>query len=76
MPKIAVLVTGLTAAVLAATISPQVAQAFPTKNANCAGCHAVGGATTAAPSTLTPAPGATYTVAITLQANPAGGNCG
>jgi hypothetical protein len=71
-----VLVTGLTAAVLVATINPTPAQAFPTKNANCTGCHAAGGATTAAPSTLTPAAGAPYTVAITLQANPAGGNSG
>jgi hypothetical protein len=76
IPKIAVLATGLTAAIVAVTVSPQAAQAFPTKAANCTGCHAAGGATTAAPSTLTPAAGAAYTVAITLTANPAGGNSG
>ena len=76
IPKVAVLVMGLTAAVLVATINPPPAQAFPSKNANCANCHAVGGATTALPNTLTPAPGATYTVAITLAANPAGGISG
>ena len=77
IPKIAVLVTGLTAAILAATISPQAAQATP-RASSCAGCHA--GATTATvtatPSTATPAPGATYTVAITLTANPNGGMTG
>jgi hypothetical protein len=77
IPKVAVLATGLAAAVMVATINPApVAQAFPTKAANCTGCHAAGGSTTAAPSTLTPAPGATYTVAITLAANAAGGNSG
>ncbi|MEP7194068.1 MAG: hypothetical protein ABI903_14525, partial [Actinomycetota bacterium] len=76
LPKIAVLATGLTAALLAATITPQAAQAFPSKAQDCSNCHAAGGSTTAAPSTLTPAAGATYTVAITLAANPAGGNSG
>jgi PKD repeat protein len=76
IPKIAVLATGLVAAVVVATINPVPAQAFPTKAANCSGCHAVGGSTTAVPSTLNPAAGATYTVAITLAANPAGGNSG
>jgi hypothetical protein len=79
IPKIAVLVTGLTAAILAATISPQAAQAYP-RAASCTGCHAdAAGAVstvTATPSTATPASGATYTVAITLTANPTGGNTG
>jgi len=77
IPKVAVLVTGLTAAVLVATINPAPAQATP-RASNCTGCHA--GATTstvtATPSTATPAPGATYQVAITLTANPNGGNTG
>ena len=76
IPKLAVLATGLTAAILVATINPMPAQAFPSKAQDCANCHAVGGSTTAAPSTLTPAAGASYTVAITLAANPAGGNTG
>jgi predicted CXXCH cytochrome family protein len=78
LPKIAVLATGLAAAVLAVTMSPQVAQAFPSRARNCAGCHtgSTSTATTATPSTTTPAAGATYTVAITLAANPTGGNSG
>ena len=77
IPKIAVLVTGLTAAILAATVSPQAAQAYP-RAASCTGCHA--GATTttvtATPSAATQLAGASYTVAITLTANPNGGNTG
>jgi hypothetical protein len=44
IPKIAVLATGLTAAILVATISPQAAQAFPDKQTDCTGCHGVGAA--------------------------------
>ncbi|MEP7191888.1 MAG: cytochrome c3 family protein [Actinomycetota bacterium] len=78
LPKIAVLVTGLAAAILAVTLSPQAAHAFPTKAKDCAGCHtgATSAATTATPSTTSPVAGATYTVAITLAANPTGGNSG
>jgi hypothetical protein len=76
MPKLAVLATGLTTAVLVGMLSPQAAQAYPTKADDCTVCHTAGGSTTAAPSTLTPASGASYTVAITLAANPAGGNSG
>ncbi|HEX7536380.1 MAG TPA: hypothetical protein VF391_05185 [Dermatophilaceae bacterium] len=75
VPKVAVLATGLAAAVLASTISPLAAQATP-RAKNCAGCHAAGGSTTATPSTANPVGGAAYTVAITLAANPAGGNSG
>ena len=77
IPKIAVLATGLAAAVLVATINPQAAQAQP-RAATCAGCHgvAIAGITTATPSTTTPAAGETYTVAITLTRGPAGGNTG
>ena len=77
IPKVAVLATGLAAALLVATIHPQAAQATP-RASNCTGCHA--GATTttvgAIPSTATPAPGASYTVAISLTANPLGGMTG
>jgi len=78
LPKIAVLATGLAAAVLAVTMSPQAANAYPTRAQNCANCHtfATSSATTAAPSTTTPLAGAGYTVAITLAANPTGGNSG
>jgi PKD repeat protein len=77
IPKIAVLATGLAAAVLVATINPMPAQATP-RASSCAGCHnpATAGVTTATPSTATPTPGASYTVAITLVANPLGGNTG
>jgi hypothetical protein len=77
IPKIAVLATGLAAAVLVVTINPvPVAQAFPSRAQDCANCHTAGGSTTATPNTLAPAAGATYTVAISLAANPGGGNSG
>src|SRR6185295_14575561 len=79
IPKIAVLATGLAVAVMAATIHPISAQATP-RASNCAGCHASDtgnvSTVTATPSTTTPLPGATYTVAITQTANPNGGNTG
>lgn len=77
LPKIAVLATGLAVGILAATMSPQAADATP-RASSCAGCHAgaTASTTTAVPSTTTPAPGAAYTVAITLTANPAGGKSG
>jgi len=78
LPKIAVLVTGLGAAILAVTISPQVAHAFPSKAKDCAGCHtgSTSTATKATPSATALVAGASYTVAITLAANPTGGNSG
>ena len=76
--RIAVLATGLAAAIMVATMSPQVAHAYPSKAQNCANCHvgSISNATTATPSTTTPVGGASYTVAITLAANPTGGNSG
>jgi predicted CXXCH cytochrome family protein len=78
VPTVAVLATGLAAAFLVATMSPQVAHAYPTKAQNCATCHkaSTSAATTAKPSTTAPMAGASYTVAITLAANPTGGNSG
>jgi titin len=76
MPKVAVLATGLVAAVMVATISPaNIAQAHP-RASTCASCHGAGGSTTAVPSTTTPVGGATYTVAIAMAANAAGGDTG
>ena len=72
IPKVAVLVAGLAAAILVATINPVPAQAFPSKQANCTNCHGVGtpaGTVDAVPSTTTPAAGATYTVLVTAPAN-------
>jgi len=72
IPKIAVLATGLAVAMMAATISPPVAQAFPSKQQECLNCHGpgtVGSTVTAVPSTTTPAAGATYTVAVGMPAN-------
>src|SRR5471032_751509 len=64
IPKIAVLVTGLTAAVLVATINPTPAQAHVGYTEACDSCHDAGGSVTATPSSATVAPGATYTVAL------------
>src|SRR5450631_1445152 len=74
LPKIAVIATGLTAAVLVATINPAPsAQALPTYGTSCTGCHAgAGGSVTAVPSSLTPAGGAPFTVAIAVSATVAG----
>jgi hypothetical protein len=76
IPKVAVLATGLVGVVMVASIGPLAAQAVPSRARDCAECHAAGGSTTATPSTLTPAGGATYSVAITLAVNPSGGNSG
>jgi PKD repeat protein len=77
IPKVAVLIMGLTAAVLVATINPPPAQARPSYGTTCStsGCHIAGGSVTATPSSATPAPGAAYTVAIVLT-NTATGNSG
>jgi hypothetical protein len=81
IPKVAVLVTGLAAAVMVATINPApVAQAYssnpPLKS--CAGCHSGGiitaGTTATAPATV--APSASYSVTVTPVVNPAGGMSG
>jgi IPT/TIG domain len=74
IPKAAVLVTGLAAAVLVATISPMPAQATPRARA-CTDCHGAGGSTTAVPSATTMAPGAAYNVVINLT-NTSAGNTG
>ena len=73
--KIVVLATGLTAAVLVATMSPQAAQATPDEQSACTGCHTAGGAVTASPSSATPPASAAYTVAITFTST-ATGNSG
>jgi hypothetical protein len=72
--KIAVLATGLTAAVLVATVSPPPAQAFPSRAQDCTNCHgsALAGTVTAVPSTTTPAAGAAYTVDIAIITTAAG----
>ena len=73
IPKIAVLATGLTAAILVATISPQAAQAVPSNQTDCTGCHGVG----AAPGLMqinflgptTMAPSADYAIQLNMNAN-------
>jgi len=75
IPKLAVLATGLTAAILVATINPAPAQAEPFKGTTCIGCHTAGGSVTATPSIGTPTAGAAYTVAIVIT-NTASGNSG
>ena len=71
IPTLAVLATGLAAALLVATIDPLPAQATPSKARDCTGCHgsgSVAGTVRATPSTTSPAPGAAYTVAVTAPA--------
>lgn len=74
IPKIAVLVMGLTAAVLVATNHPAPAQAWPSQQAACTGCHTAGGSVTATPAAGTKLPGATYavTLAFTGGTSPVG----
>jgi len=64
IPKAAVLATGLTAAVLVAMLGPSAAQANPSKQAACTGCHSAGGSVTATPASATQAPSASYKVAL------------
>ena len=65
IPKIAVLATGLSAALLVAVINPApLAQASPTYASACTGCHTAGGSVSETPSVATVAPGAAYTVAL------------
>jgi PKD repeat protein len=64
IPKLAVLATGLTAAMLVVTMTPHAAQAMPTYGTGCTGCHTAGGSVTATPIVASVAPGATYTVAL------------
>jgi serine protease len=64
IPKIAVLATGLTAAILVATINPAPAQAQPYKQTACTECHTAGGSVSATPSSPTLAPSVAYTVAL------------
>jgi hypothetical protein len=71
----AVLATGLTAAVVAASMGQSHAQALPSYASACTGCHAAGGSVMATPSSATLAPGAAYTVAIAITAT-TGGNSG
>jgi len=76
IPKIAVLATGLTAAILAATINPAPAQAYPTYASTCTPCHTAGGSVSATPSSATPASGAAYTVALAFTGGTSGANSG
>jgi hypothetical protein len=62
IPKVAVLATGVTAALVMITVAPMTAQAKPGYTQDCTGCHGSGLSLTATPSTATPLSGATYTV--------------
>jgi hypothetical protein len=73
IPKVAVLATGLAAAVMVVTINPPPAQAYPTRTVACTQCHDAGGSVTATPSSATPAPGAPYTVALAFTGGAGGG---
>lgn len=75
--RLGALVAGLSVAAVAATaVNPSIAGAFPSKAKDCSACHDAGGTTTATASTVTARPGATYTVAVAMTANPSGGNSG
>ena len=58
------------------------ASAFPAQQQDCSACHGAGGLgvytnnVTAVPSTLTPVPGAAYTVTMTMDASTDGGSRG
>jgi len=70
-----VALAALSAAVIVGVVKAKPADAFPNKEKDCAGCHGDGtyaATVTATPSSATVAPGATYTVAITLSQNPNG----
>jgi hypothetical protein len=70
IPKIAVLATGLTAAILVAMISPQAAQATPGEQADCTGCHSGGEVATMTLSLLgtpTMAPSTDYAISIAMS---------
>src|SRR5665647_724948 len=64
IPKVAVLAAGLTAAVVAVTMTSAPAQASPGYASTCSSCHTAGGSVAATPSSATLAPGAAYTVAL------------
>ena len=64
IPKVAVLAAGLTAAVVAVTMTTAPARASPGYASACTSCHTAGGSVAATPSSATLAPGAAYTVAL------------
>lgn len=75
--KVLVLITlvAVAAATIVGVIAAKPADAFPNKQKDCSGCHGDGtysATVTATPSAATVAPGATYTVAITLSQDPSG----
>jgi hypothetical protein len=70
-----VALVAVVAAVIVGVIAAKPADAFPSKAKDCADCHGTGGydaTVTATPSSSGVAPGATYTVAITISENPNG----
>ena len=66
IPKVAVLVAGAAAGILAVVAHPAPASAFPNYASTCTACHSAGGSVSAVPSSATVAPGATYSVAMTF----------
>lgn len=74
MPKVAVLATGLTAAILVAMMGPSTAQATPGQQSDCSACHsAVSGPVSAVPSVSSMAASTAYTVLVTPPLNTTGG---
>ena len=73
-PKVAVLATGLAAAVMAVTVNPAPAQALPTYAQACTACQGAvkAGVSTAVPNATSVLAGASYTVLITYAAGGSG----
>jgi hypothetical protein len=69
IPKIAVLVTGLAAGILVATVSPQAAQAAPEDQRDCTDCHnpAEAATMTLTAPTAPLAPGSFYAISIAMS---------
>ena len=67
-PLVVAWIAALAALAGLASVAAAPAAATPSKNSACASCHSgtASGTVTAVPSTATPAPGATYTVAIDI----------
>jgi len=78
-PKVTLLAAALAGGLALSSIAAHPAEATPSRQRECTTCHgdgSVSGTVAAVPSTLTPAPGATYTLAITAPVGPAGSDSG
>jgi hypothetical protein len=74
LPAAAIALVVLLTALIAAALAASPASAWPNKVQDCAGCHDQypGGVLGATPSAAYPAPGGSYSVAVTIPQNTAG----